>query len=670
MPYYNRRRRYNYRRPRWYGRGWIRRPFRRRLRRKRRVRKTYTNIILRQWQPPHKRTCYIKGQNCIIFYNNNRLGFNSTMYEKSIAPVHWPGGGSFSVSMFTLDGLYDMHKFCRNWWTNTNEDLPLCRYKGCQLKFYQCKYTDYIVKVHTELPANSNKLTYPSTQPGIMMMSKDKYIIPSKENRKKRKPYTKIFIKPPPQFENKWYFTTDIYKIPLLQIHASACNLNSPFLKPQTKSNTITFYALNTESIQNRNMSIDQNQSWPFKKLGTQYFYMYKYAPGPPIPTAENLKVGDLIPLTNPRDNVSGESFFEQQTTTHETWKQYFTNYKKHWGNIFNVHTSEHLEDLLYSLKSPEAIAKKALENENKTDLKWSELDNAANMALTPFDQPIFIPMQYNPERDTGQDTQLYLLSNSQGDGWDPPGIPELILEGFPLWLIYWGFLDFQKNLKKVTNIDTNYIMVCKTKYTQRPNSFPLVIMNESFVKGNSPYENKPLPEDSVKWYPQAQYQTEEQNKILQTGPFAPNILNLESDNITVFYKFYWKWGGSPPKHITVENPAHQIQYPIPRNEHETTSLQNPGQAPESILYSFDYRHGNYTTTALSRISQDWSLKDTVSKITEPDRQQLLRQAIECLQMSEETQEKKEKEVHQLISNLRQQQQLYRERIISLLKDQ
>nr|UGV35160.1 MAG: ORF1 [TTV-like mini virus] len=666
MPYYYRRRRYNYRRPRWYGRGWIRRPFRRRFRRKRRVRPTYTNIPLRQWQPPYKRTCYIKGQDCLIYYSNLRLGMNSTMYEKSIVPVHWPGGGSFSVSMLTLDALYDIHKLCRNWWTSTNQDLPLVRYKGCKLTFYQSTYTDYIVRVHTELPANSNKLTYPNTHPLMMMMAKYKHIIPSRQTRKKRKPYTKIFIKPPPQFENKWYFATDLYKIPLIQIHCTACNLQNPFVKPDKLSNNVTLWSLNTISIQNRNMSIDQGQSWPFKVLGTQSFYFYLYAPGNPPTTPDNIQIADLIPLTNPRENKPGMSLNEAKIGGKTDFNNYKTNYKNYWGNPFNVEIQEHIQDILYSLKSPEAI-KSAWTTENMT---WKQLDNAGQMALTPFNEPIFTQIQYNPDRDTGEDTQLYLLSNSTGNGWDPPGIPELILEGFPLWLIYWGFADFQKNLKKVTNIDTNYMMVAKTKFTQKPGTFYLVLLNDTFVQGNSPYEKQALPEDNIKWYPQVQYQLEAQNKLLQTGPFTPNIQGQLSDNISVFYKFYFKWGGSPPKAINVENPAHQIQYPIPRNEHETTSLQSPGEAPESILYSFDYRHGNYTTTALSRISQDWALKDTVSKITEPDRQQLLKQALECLQISEETQEKKEKEVQQLISNLRQQQQLYRERIISLLKDQ
>nr|UGV39474.1 MAG: ORF1 [TTV-like mini virus] len=670
MPYYWRRRYYqNWRQRRRHRRTRPRRYFRRRFYRKQWVSNPLNKIPLKQWQPPYKKTCYIKGQTCLIYYNNERLGWNSVMYENSIVPNHWPGGGSFSVSQYTLDGLFDMHRACRNWWTGGNADLPLCRYKGCTIKLYQCKYTDYIVKVINELPANSNKLTYPSTHPNIMFMVNNKHIIPTRDNRKKRKPYTKLFIPPPPQFENKWYFTQDMFKIPLFHIHATTCNLNNPYLKPQNKSNNVTFWGLNTKSIQNKAFQQEQDY-WPFKILGTQqHFFYYNTQNNPANPS--DIDIRGLIPLTNPRNNTLGHSYLELQTTTRPQWKDYIQNWKNYAGNPFNAELEEHLEHLFYSLRSPQYIINQTKEKPGTTAIKWSDINESSNaLTLTPFNEPIFIPFQYNPQKDTGEDTQVYLVNNRDGHGWDNPGVPELLLEGFPLWLILWGYIDFQKNLKKVTNIDTNYIMVFKTKFTQRPRDYPIVIINESFTKGNSPYETQALPEDMNKWYPMVQYQTQEQNKILSTGPFTPNILNTQSDNVTMYYKFKFIWGGSPPKHIDVENPAQQIHYPIPSNEYETNSLQNPGTAPESILYSFDFRHGNYTTQALSRITKDWPIKETLSTITEPTRMQLLQQAFENLQNSEETQEKKEKEMQHLLQLLREQQQSYRQRIISLIKDQ
>lgn len=592
------------------------------------------------------------------------------MYEKSIVPYHWPGGGSFSVSQYTLDVLYDMHKTCRNWWTGSNTDLPLCRYKGCTLKFYQCLKLDYMVKIINELPANSNKLTYPSTHPQIQLMSQNNHIVASKENRKKRKPYTKVFVPPPPQFENKWYFTQDMFKIPLMHIHATTCNLNYPYLKPNNKSNNCTFWGLNTASIQNKSFAKEQDY-WPFKILGTQQFYFYFHSIGTENNT-DNFKIGNLIPLTNPKTNTPGLAYLDPSNKNNSP-NNFFSNWKQYAGNPFNFHINQDIQDIYISLRSPQYIINqvKSKSHTEMQTLTWSQINEGSSpLKLTPFNEPIFIPFQYNPEKDTGEDTEVYLVNNYEGHGWENPGVPEITLSGFPLWLIIWGYIDFQKNLKKVTNIDTNQIMVFKTKFTQRPRDYPIVILNESWTNGNSPYESKPLPEDETKWYPMVQYQTEEQNKILSTGPFTPHIENSMSDNVCMYYKFKFVWGGTPPKHIDIENPTQQIHYPIPSNEYETNSLQNPGQAPESVLYSFDFRHGNYTTQALSRISKDWPIKETFSTITEPTRQQQLLQVLQSLQTSEETQEKKEKEMQQLISVLREQQQSYRQRIISLMKDQ
>lgn len=589
------------------------------------------------------------------------------MYEKSIVPDHWPGGGAFTVLKYTLDTLYDMHKECRNWWTGSNADLPLVKYHGCKLKIYQPKYVDAIIRVFNTLPAVSNKLTYPGTHPNMMMMTANKHIIPSRDTRKKNKPYTTIKIPPPPQFENKWYFATDILKIPLLTIHATAANLQNPYIKPQNNSHNTTFMGLNTASIQNKNFATKVDY-WPFKYVGDTAYYFYLDTGSTQTADSQKIDIKHLVPLTNPRDNVQGQAYKDLPPGTN--WKDYIENWQKYAGNPFHKENEQFLEHLYISIRSPQTIIRLTKDKTDET-IPWNSVsDGTITQPLTPFNEPIFIPFQYNPDRDTGEDTEAYLVKNYEGHGWDNPQIPEITFSGFPMWLLLWGYVDFQKHLKKAINIDTTYILVIKSKFTQRPREYPIVPINQSFIDGFSPYENKPLPEDETRWYPMVQYQTQEQNKILQTGPFTPDITPQKSDNICAFYKYKFTWGGSPPKHIDIEDPSHQIQYPIPSTEYETTSLQNPGTSPESLLYSFDFRHGNLTTTALSRITKDWPIKDTLSTITEPTQRQLLQQAIQHLQESEENQEKKEKETQNIINQLREQQQCYRQQIIQLLKNQ
>nr|UGV33854.1 MAG: ORF1 [TTV-like mini virus] len=667
----------------WYRRPWFRRRrsrknFRRRYTRRYRVRKTFkkklNRIIVRQWQPACIRKCSIKGTACLLYLNCNRLGHNSTLYEESITPEHWPGGGAFSVCQFSLDSLYSLHQKCRNWWTSSNVDLPLCRYNGCKVRFYQCEKTDYVVKVNINLPSPSNKLTYPSCHPKLLLMNTHRIVIPSKQNHKRRKPYITKFFRPPQQLQTKWYFQVDFYKTPLIQFYTAATNLNYQFIRPQANSTTITFYSINTQLIQNRNMSTQTTISWPFKKLGTLSQYMYIFV-GANLPAqAEDILIADLIPLTNIKQNKAGISYNEYtHSPTKEGFKTFLNEWFNHWGNIFNHHHQEHKDNYYYSYVSPETIKNNIISNNKDHNVKWKEVSGqTSNMSfvLTKLTEDIYLPFQYNPNKDTGQDTKVYLLPNATGDGWEPPSSPELILDGFPLWLILWGYSDFQTKLKKVTNINTQQMIVLKTHFTQRPTDMTIVPISESFMKGNSPYEQQCLAPDFNMWYPMQQYQEECINSILSTGPAIPFLDDSISENICINYNFKFKWGGCPPKSINVENPINQPQYPVPSNEHETTSLQSPAQALETTMYSFDYRHGQFTRTALDRITKDWESQPFISSITDTDKKQQLQQVLHELQTTEEEELQKETEIRNQLQQLKEQQQYLRRRIIQLMNTQ
>ncbi len=109
------------------------------------------------------------------------------MYEQSIVPQHMPGGGGFSVMKQSLESMYEYHQLCTNWWTNSNENLPLCRYTGTTLYLYYSENIDYAFRYQTDYPMNSGKLTYCSLQPSIMMMMHDTILMPSKRTRPNNK---------------------------------------------------------------------------------------------------------------------------------------------------------------------------------------------------------------------------------------------------------------------------------------------------------------------------------------------------------------------------------------------------------------------------------------------------------------------------------------------------
>ena len=89
---------------------------------------------------------------CLVFFNKKRIGNNSVMYKDSTVPKHLPEGGGFSVMRFSLKSLYTSHLLCRNWWTVSNENLPLCKYLECKFRFYQAENIDYCVRYQISYP--------------------------------------------------------------------------------------------------------------------------------------------------------------------------------------------------------------------------------------------------------------------------------------------------------------------------------------------------------------------------------------------------------------------------------------------------------------------------------------------------------------------------------------
>ncbi len=165
----------------------------------------------------------------LFIANKDSLSRNFRMYEHSIIPEHFPGGGGFSVTKFSLGALYEQHEYDRNWWTQTNQNLPLIRYTGCKIKFYKSAEVDYVVNFSYCNPMKATLLMYHSCQPSFMMMNKDCTFVPSKLTQKKRKPYKILRFQPPDLLTNKWYFAHDFEGQGLLMMTCSAASLDHYF---------------------------------------------------------------------------------------------------------------------------------------------------------------------------------------------------------------------------------------------------------------------------------------------------------------------------------------------------------------------------------------------------------------------------------------------------------
>nr|UGV35666.1 MAG: ORF1 [TTV-like mini virus] len=664
--YYRRPWRYRY----WYRRRRPKRPFRRRFYRRHRVRKSYLHklkkITVQEWQPPTIRVCHIKGLSCLVFFNQDRLPYNSTMYENSIVPPGHPGLGGFCVMKYTLENLYNMHEYCTNWWTNTNDNLPLCRYYGAKFKLYQCAELDYVFKYSTVLPGNSNKLTYPACHPSMLLMGNNKVIVPSRKTRPLQKGYKTVRITPPPQFQTKWYFQKEICTFPLCIIHAAGCSLQNYYVKQSWDSNNITITHLNTNKIKNRNFVVD---TYTFNSQGTTSLYLWYVDDHDINPNEINkAKVSTLIPLTNTKYFTLGTSYEEaklKQWITQPT--QYKNNLGRYAGNPFVSPYNRDTTNIYYSNMGPNTVFSKfTAETQKVEDIQD---DHNQKFHLTKLDEPLVLQSRYNPNRDKGDTTKMYLLSNRQNiNNWDEPTDTDLILEGFPLWLNIWGFVDFQNKLSKVHKIEYDYMLVFTNTTTDPKRNFPFVILDEDFVNNRTPYQTTVDPQDKNRWYPQIQYQHQQSNLIASCGPGTPKLNQKNSENITIKYDFYFKWGGAPPKMITVDNPLTQTVFPIPNSEHASTSLQNPTQAFESLLYTFDQRNHNLTAAAIQRIKKDWTITELLSSIAEPTKEVPAIDQTSSIPSEETTTEENEETLQQQLLLHKQQQQKLRLRILKLIQ--
>lgn len=529
------------------------------------------------------------------------------MYENSIVPERLPGGGGFSIKNFSLWNLYQENIHGHNIFTHTNEPYPLVRYTGCTLKLYQSQNIDYIVTYNNTWPLQSSLKMYNSMQPQIHYLQKNKIIVPSKITRpNKRKPYKKVFIPPPSQMKNQWYFQSNLAKTPLFMLLTTCTSLDHWYIGTRQKSTNITIYTLNTGIIFNRNFD-QYNIPYFSRQIGTVTYYLY--GTNEEVHDSNKLTLTNLVFLGNTKHNWEGQSYNDAFHTTQNKgseWKK-----PNMWGNPFHAHWLHNFK--VYN--SPATVDEIAQQIDTNINSKVENLPRKQTFTAVE----LISEVRYNPNIDDGTNNECYFLSAKQpgGHSWDGPGNPDLTNNNLPLWLLLYGFSDFQKKIGKLQHIDTDYLFTIKTTKTTPIKPY-IVPISYSFVEGYSPYEDKPNPIDENRWYPCFQYQQEMYTQICLTGPGTPKIAAGDTVEAKIHYNFHFKWGGELPNMAKMEDPTEQPSYIIPNNFLSTTSLQNPTTAPETYLYSFDERQGFLTKKAAKRIRKDWQTEKHSLLPTEP----------------------------------------------------
>lgn len=599
--------------------------------------------------------------------NVNKIGNNYVLYENVITPQYLPGGGGFSVSQISLDSLYLLHQYVRNWWTRGNDNLPLVRYLKCTVKLYQAEDVDYLFRFQRNYPMETNQLTNPSTQPSLMMMLNKTVIIPSKKTRQWKKPYKKLTIKPPELLTNKWFFQYDIAKKPLVVFYAAAASIDHYYINTSNMSDNVTINMLNTNMIQNRYMG--NTHDYYIRKIGEQKIFLW--ATFQENITATTIDVKEMIPLTDVKNYKEGYSYSMAKGKVFgiNKWSDYITNLHLVAGNPFHhLYTSPESEHNLTLLISQGNEPKDAL------PIHGSSTDPQSTnppVHTTITYQTIIVKCRYNPNNDKGDANITYLLNNFREEhGWDEPLNHKLILSGFPMYILWWGYLDFQRQQKQVINIETSQILVAKSNQFH-PELPAYVPINSDFIEGKSPYEPDLNPLDAVRWYPQVQYQERAVNTLLSTGPGTPKFNGKKTVEAKCKYCFYFKFGGNPPPMVTVKDPRTQPQYPIPSNFQQTNSLQDPKTPIEAYLFNFDQRRDFLTKTSTKRIREYPETKDSV--FTDPTTARIPQVQATPPETSGEEASDSEKEeetlLHQLLKQRKKQRRL-KQRIQQLISQQ
>nr|UGV34837.1 MAG: ORF1 [TTV-like mini virus] len=662
MPWYYRRWRYPKRRRRYTWRRRSRALFRRRFHRRRyRVRKKLKKITIREYQPTTIKTLKVKGLLPLVLCNNERRTNNVAQWIFTKTPLHVPGTGGFSIYNFSLASLFELHDHDLNWWTKSNCKLPLIRYLHCTIKLYRSTSCDYLFRWLRCYPMKSTQTLYMSMQPSMMMMNYKTIFVPCLQNTTFKKPYIKLRINPPEQMTTKWFFQKDLANTPILTTLASGASFDRYYMGADSISTTVGFWSLNTQIFQFHNYQYFPSTGWHPKNEN----YMWALKNGTLNYQQEPIK--NIIYLGNPGPYEPGHTIWEctEDTGTENTLKRkaekYFSD-KTWWGNPFYNSYLNNEVTVLYSTKSPQQLIQAGAFN---TD------DAKIGTNFQTYTDPLTYYCRYNPLEDTGKDCRIYLLPNLRDETtWNPLINDKLKAEGYPIWLLAFGWIDWQKLQSEAQQIDINYFTVLQCP-TITPKLQYYVPIDEGMKNKTSAYqeEHHLTRSDQQHFYVKGLFQLRTLNTLGSSGPGTMKLPGTNSAEAKMTYKFTFKLGGCPAPMEQVCDPTDQPQYPIPNNLNETNSLQNPETPPEYFLYNFDQRRGDLTKSAIKRLKTDYESKEPFITST-GSKLQLQPAPHETTSTSDETEtsEEEEETLQHKLNKQRRKQRLLKLQILKLLK--
>nr|UHK04609.1 MAG: ORF1 [Torque teno midi virus] len=243
--------------------------------------------------------------------------------------------------------------------------------------------------------------------------------------------------------------------------------------------------------------------------------------------------------------------------------------------------------------------------------------------AITPLNA-----CRYNPTIDTGKGNAIWLMSITANTYSKPTSDKTLILEGLPVWLLCYGWLQYVKEMhKKEPNFLDTYIVGIQSPafepFPQIGTNFWCIPIDSEFRDGKMPYNGILTTTAKGKWYPNVYTQVKILNEFVKCGPYIPKYQDDKDSNweLTYSYTFSFKWGGPAIHDPDIADPTTAGHYRVPDTFSAAVQVRDPAkQKSQALLHSWDLRRGIVTQRALKRMSENIETDTTFQPDTDAPR--------------------------------------------------
>lgn len=240
-----------------------------------------------------------------------------------------------------------------------------------------------------------------------------------------------------------------------------------------------------------------------------------------------------------------------------------------------------------------------------------------------PEQDMVYTKARYNPFTDSGKGNKVWLESITK-EKCSCESQYTCLVEDAPLWLTFYGYLDFCGKFLKNPKFYLQYRVAVQTPYTipqlmnTRDKNAGFIILSEHFMRGRMPNNQFYIPlELRDKWYPTVFMQEEATEAFATCGPFAPRDNSNFSWDVTAGYRFGFRLGGNAlmPK---------QVCDPCTRNKHELpepgggrlvreVQITDPRAVGDSFMFHpWQSRRGFLSKESIKRIMEDSDTDESI----------------------------------------------------------